>query len=592
MMSRAGLWIVLSAGAGLVAGGAYVPVAGQTTRAPEPAGQCTEGVITSIELDRKDVFDPDATSVGALAWTYRALNVLHVRTVPRFIRSELLFAEGDCFDPFLVVESERLLDAYGFLAKAQITAKDDGNGGKAVLIETQDEWSTQVDVGVTYDDANLNLEKLEVTEKNFLGLGIFAEFTHRERRETRAQSVGLATPRFFGRADASIRWGRDRPGQIFDQFVRYPFIGETGRFSIRQGYARGTRFFAYSTDGQEVYSQVLVPSFRELMEVSAAQRFGERGRSIIAGITLTRDVIRFPDVPRVTIDDNFNDLQPFPGELPPLLADHLQESGATRVALHVGTRRYRYMEYEGLDGLRDRMVLGLGFFVGATMGKGFALLVPDDVPGLDDYFGRLHGSFTFPIGSSLLHGGTTVETRRDRGDWQDLLVDGDLVAYLRTTHLKSHTLFLRASGAGGWRTSLPFQLSLGGREGIRSLPEDRLPGGRMTRFVVEDRILFPWPAPGSADLGLTLFADLGRVWQGDVPYAVDSGWQAALGFGLRIGLPAGTRNIWRTDIAFPVGPTGGSPIFRVTFEFNRLRAGFFTPDVFRSRRYNLGAEHF
>ena len=45
-------------------------------------------------------------------------------------------------------------------------------------------------------------------------------------------------------------------------------------------------------------------------------------------------------------------------------------------------------------------------------------------------------------------------------------------------------------------------------------------------------------------------------------------------------------------MAFPVGPTQGQPIFRFTFEVNRLRSGFFTRDVLRSRRYNLGAEHF
>lgn len=114
----------------------------------------------------------------------------------------------------------------------------------------------------------------------------------------------------------------------------------------------------------------------------------------------------------------------------------------------------------------------------------------------------------------------------------------------------------------------------------------------MVRFVVEDRVVFPWPSVGTADLGMTAFADVGRVWPGDVPYAGDSGWQAAVGFGLRIGLPSRTRQIWRTDIAFPVGPTGGSPIFRFTVEFNSLRAGFLTPDVFRSRRFNIGPERF
>ena len=114
---------------------------------------------------------------------------------------------------------------------------------------------------------------------------------------------------------------------------------------------------------------------------------------------------------------------------------------------------------------------------------------------------------------------------------------------------------------------------------------------RMLRFVLEDRVALPWPSK-TADLGLTLFSDLGRVWPGEVPYGVDSDWQAALGFGLRLGLPRATRHIYRADIAFPVGPTGGSPIFRVTFEFNQLRAGFYTKDVSRSRRFAVGPESF
>lgn len=559
---------------------------------PGGAPQCAEGVISSIALDRRSVFDPESTGVAALSWTYRALNALHVRTQPSFIRRELLFEEGDCFDPFLVTESERLLDAYGFLAGARITAEDDGTGGRNVLVQTQDEWSTKVDMGVTYDDASLNVEAFEITEENFLGQGIFAEFEHRQRREQKAQSLALATPRLFGRADARIRFGRDRPGRFFDQYVRYPFIGETGRYSVRQGYSQGTTYFSYSTDGTAPYGQVVVPQYREVIELSGAQRFGQRGRSWIVGMTLTRDVARFPGPNEVVYGVDFDEPQPYPGELPPDLASQLTESGATRVSLHLGTRRFRYVEYQGIDGLRDRVLVGHGFYAGATVGRGFDLFLPSGVTGVDDLFGRAHFSFGAPIGSSLIHGGTTLESRRDLDQWRDVLWDADVVGYLRNDGLRSHTLFLRASVAGGWRTTLPFQLSLGGREGIRALPEDRFPGGRMMRFVVEDRIAFPWPRVGTADLGMSLFADFGRVWQGDVPYGADSGWQGGVGAGLRIGLPSRTRNIWRLDVAFPVGTTRGDPVFRFTFEVNRFRSGFFTRDVQRSRRYNLGAEHF
>ncbi len=562
----------------------------QAGEAPDEA-RCSAGVITSIDVDRRSVFDPESTDVGAVSWTYRALNLLHVRTSPSFIRRELLVKEGDCYDAFLLAESQRLLDGYGFLSQARVTDQDDGAGGHRLLVETQDEWSTQIDVGITYDEGP-NVEKVEVTEENFLGQGVRFEFAHRERRETRAQSLALSTPRFFGRTDAGILIGRDRPGNFFTQYIRYPFIGETGRYSVRQEYTRGTSFFSYSTDGAEDFTQVLVPAYREILELSVAKRFGELGKSVLAGVTLARDVVQFRPNTEVTYADDFDAPQPFPGALPPLLDDQLRPSAATRLSLHVGRRRARYVQYEGLDGVRDRMLVTFGSYIGASVGRGFTIFALDGVPTIQDWFGRAHAEFAAPAGSSILHGRFTVESRRDAVDWQDLLVDTDLVAYLRNDGLRSHTVFVRAALAGGWKTSMPYQLSLGGREGIRSLVEDRYPGGRMARFVVEDRIVFPWPRPGSADLGLTAFADLGRVWAGDVPYAVDSGWQAAIGVGLRIGFPAGTRNIWRTDVAFPVGPTGGSPIFRVTFELNKLRYGFFTSDVTRSRRFNLGADKF
>lgn len=574
---------------GVVSGGAAAPAAAQSAGTDEV---CSEGRITSVRLDRRSVFDPASTSIGALAWTYRALNLLHVRTAASFIRRELLFEEGDCFDDFLMTESERLLDDYGFLAYARITREDDGAGGHALVVETRDDWSTKVDVGVTYDNSAFNLEKIEVTEENFLGQGVFGEFTHRDRREVRTQAFGLATPRLFGRTDASISLGRDRPGDFFEEYVRYPFVGETGKYAIRQGYDRGTRYFSYTTDGAEPFTQVLVPSFRELIEFSGARRFGGEGRSVILGVTLARDVVRFPRSPDVIYADDFGDLQPYPGALPAPLQEDFTESAATRVSLHLGTRVVDHVVYEGLDGLRDRLQVGIGFDAGLTVGRGFSVLVPDDVPGLDDTFGLAYAGFNLPIGSSLIHARSGIEARRDNGDWQDVLLDVNLVTYLRNRHLQSHTLFVRGSYVGGWRTTLPFQLSLGGREGVRSLDEDLFPGGRMARLVVEDRILFPWPRPGSADLGVTLFADIGRVWPGDVPYGVDSGWQTAIGGGLRIGLPAGTRHVWRTDIAFPVGGPSREPIFRVTFELNLLAAGFFTQDLERSRRLNLGANSF
>jgi hypothetical protein len=557
--------------------------------AAEAEARCEAAVVTSIDIERGVVFDPDSAGIAPLAWAYRAMNVLHVQTQPSFIRRELLFEEGDCWDEFLVTESERLLEGYPFLATARITSEDDGNGGRRVRVHTLDEWSTQVDLGVTYE-RGLNLERFEATEENFLGQGVFAEFTHHERRELKAQSFSVSTPRLFGRTDASIELGRDRPGSFFTQYLRYPFLGETGRVALRQGYSRGTSYFAYATETGAEAGQIVVPAFRELIELSAARRFGELGRSVIGGVTISRDVNRF-GAPETALGGDLDELEPLPQPLPGPLAEQLVGEAATRLWVHLGARRFRYVDYNGLDGLRDRLIVGLGYAGSVSVGRGFDVLTPSEVSGVTDIFGRADASFTVPVGSSLLHGGGTVEARHLQGAWRDVLSGTDLVAYLRNDGLAWNTLFLRASAAGGWNTVIPFQLGLGGREGVRSLAEDRFPGGRMVRFVAEDRIVFPWPRR-SADLGLTLFGDLGRVWPGDAPFGVDSGWQAAIGAGLRVGLPAGTRHIWRADVAFPVGGAGDGPIFRVTFEFNRLARGFFTPELERSRRFGLGAHAF
>lgn len=566
------------------------PLAAQDAPAPDSAAAevCTSGIVTAIDVESRSVYDPESTRIAPLAWTYSFLNLLHVNTNQAFIRRELLFQEGDCFDPFLLTESYRLIDQYGFMMVEDISDYDDGQGGHRVSVITRDEWSTKIDIGPAYDD-NLYIERFQVTEENFLGNGVFAEFTHYARRETRTQSFGLRTPRFFGRSDAGIAAGRSRSGNFIDQYWRYPFLGEASRVAFRQGYTFGTDFFAYGTDGTEAYAQVLLPVRRQLAEVSGAYRFGDPGSSLILGGSLTRDVVTYPHPIEVTYGD-FDVREVISRDsVPPQLVDQLREFSATRVALHLGTRRLRYAEYVGLDALRETTLTGLGVYAGVTVGRTLPVLASGRAPKENDWYTRGHLSTTLPIGSSLIHGGATVEARHIAAGWRDVMAEGELVAYGRASWLPWQTWFFRASTAGVWDATLPYQLSLGGREGVRSLPEDRFTGGRMLRFIAENRIVFPWPTD-TADLGMTFFGDLGRVWAAEAPYGVNSGWQAALGVGLRIGLPNGTRNVWRTDLAFPVN--GGGPVFRVNLELNRLRSGFQTPEVVRSHRFGVGAETF
>jgi len=575
----------------LCAGGATLPPSAAWAQSADSVDVqvCPDGPISSIVVDSRSVYDPSSTSIAPLAWTYGVLNLFHINTSETFIRNELLFEEGDCFDPFVLSESYRLLDSHGFMYVEEMRDEPDGAGGHVIHVSTRDEWSTKVDAGVTYDDG-FNIEKFQVTEENFLGYGVFAEFTHYARRETRTQSFGVRSPRFFGRSDVGVAGGTTRPGAFFEEFWRYPFVGESGRWSFRQGFRAGTDFFAVAPDGAEPFTQLLVPVYKEQAELSGAYRFGEPGAAVILGATLTRDAMRFDKPPEITFGD-FDQRELLSTPAPPEMQRQLRPFGATRAMVHLGLRRIRFVEYVGLDAVREPNLIALGGIFGVSAGVSMDLLTPGGAPAEKDYFVRSHLSTILPVGSSVVYGALDAEARHPEAGWRDMFLEAEFAAYGRAGWLPWQTLFFRASGSGGWETTVPFQLSLGGREGVRSLAEDRLPGGRMARFVLEDRVAFPWPS-NTADLGLTLFGDLGRVWPGDVPYGIDSGWQAGVGFGLRLGLPYRTRHVWRADIAFPVGAATGSPIFRVTFELNRLRDGFHTPDVGRSRQFLIGAETF
>ncbi len=551
---------------------------------------CAQGRIEDIAIHNASVFDPGATDHALLKWAYGTANLLHVRTRRSFIRRELLFEEGDCLDPFLLSESQRLLDAYGFLTGARVWSEPTGDdGGRRVVVETRDEWSTQLDVGVSYTQG-LNLEKLQLTEKNFMGQGILADVTRREFRSEKTQSFGLSTPRLFGRTDAGVWWGTQRAGRFFTERVSYPFVGQTGRVALLESFTRGTSFFPYAVagGGADGLTNALAPVFQERLQLAAAGRFGPPGSAVVAGLSLTRDVIRNRGPLELVYGGDFDE-RTVSGDPPPGdVARQLRPLTETRVSVHLGLRHYRNREYVGLDAVRDRQTIGLGYWTGVSLGRA----VPLAADGSDDVYARMHSSMGVPFGSSLLHGGTTVEARHAGTGWHDVLAEADLVAYLRNDALRGHTLLLRASAAGGWRTTLPYQLTLGGRDGVRSLLEDAYPGGRQLRFVVEDRIVLPWPHWDAVDLGLTLFGDAGRVWAGDVPWGADSPWLGAAGFGLRVGFPSGTRTVLRPEIVFPVGPIPRSWVFRITYEFNRMRAGYFTPELARSRRFDLGPERF
>jgi hypothetical protein len=250
----------------------------------------------------------------------------------------------------------------------------------------------------------------------------------------------------------------------------------------------------------------------------------------------------------------------FPGDATHLeeIAHQLETRSANRISLFLGHRKLRFVQRRGLDALKgiQDVQVGTEAFIGVGRAWGVELegreKLPDDThTQLSLFAGGISGNWT-------INTGLRAEARHvhplgsEAPDWRDIFAEADAFVYWHPRREGIHTLLFRLSAAGGWDVHTPFQLTLGGKEGLRGYNEERFPGGRRIILTVEDRVYLPWPAPELFDFGLSLFVDGGYMQPGDVPFGVNSGWKASLGAGIRFGLPPGTRTMTRVDLALPV----------------------------------------
>lgn len=591
---------VLALAAGLCAAAAG-PLPAQESTTPEA---CPAGRISNIFIDNHSIFDVDDLEEGnKLRWAYRLANALHVRTRQSFIRRELLVEEGDCLDPLLLNESGRILRRYGFIAHADVFAVAQADGTHHVVVDTQDEWTTKVDLGVSVDDG-LRIEGLDLTEENLLGQGILAAVFLRQRRERRDVGARVEFPRLFGsRMDWQVGAGRTRVGSFIQEQLAYPFVGEVGRVALRQVYRRRDEIFPYSTGGAEDFSHVLLPLLDERVELSVAGRLGRPGNLTLFGLGISRETLEFGGFPQdleIARDNDFGNPEPAPASAAALVERQTRPASTTRLNLLVGQRNLRFVRVRGLDPLDGEQDVELGTEIGLTLGRSVDVLSAEGLEPTDDLYTRLRIFAGHDPGTSYVFANLALEGRNllsgDAGDggWRDVIAELDLYGYVRSRRMPGHTFFGRISAGGGWSLDTPFQLTLGGRSGVRGFHQEDYPGAKRILLSLEDRIFLGWPMPDLFDFGLSLFADAGRVWKGAVPYGADSDWKGTLGFGLRFGFPKGSRGVARLDLGFPLG--GGNragPVFRVTlYETLGLNTGFEDAQMRRSRRIAIGPDFF
>jgi hypothetical protein len=563
---------------------------------------CPDGRITRVFVDNHSIFDPQEVAGAPLQWVYSLANTLHVRTKASFVRREILLSVGDCYDAFLVQDSERLLRRYSFIAQVEVYGIRQETGDWHLIVDTQDEWTTKIEARLD-PERGFRLARVEVKEENFLGRGMLLGVFWQERDANRARGVQMGTPRLFNtRTDGALRIGETRAGSFVRQELFNPFVGEVGRFAWRQFMLRSTDYFAYATGALTGRTHVLLPLEDRRFELTAVGRVGEPGGLTIFGAGVSRTTLGFGSFPggvEEVVDRDFGNSVEAPPEVADLLAPQTRYRAATRINLLLGQRNIRFEQRRGLDALRGLQDVELGSEIALTVGRtlvaGGRRGEPDDLyTRFRLYAAGTPGSFVV-MSNIAFEGRQIFASETEPGGWRDLMAEVDVLAYWQPPAAPRHTFVGRATGAGGWALDQPFQLTLGGAQGVRGYQDWDFPGARRLVLSGEDRIYFGWPYPETVDLGATLFADIGRTWAGPVPFGVDSGWRGTVGAGLRIGFPAGSRQVIRLDAGVPFGGGRGfgDLVFRVSFgDLLGFTTGLEDLQLARSRRMTVGTDRF
>ena len=521
---------------------------------------CENGIVSEVTVVTQDIFPPDDAGESELGAIPRFLDLIHWRTKPAVLEREFRILAGDCYDASLVDETARLIRNFGFISEVDVSQERIADGSWRINYVTQDDISFKFGLGISFD-AGFNLEGLTLAETNFFGQGMTVGVFAKELRERQDAGVEYEAPRLFGsRWRPYVSGGKSRNGYFMNETVYLPFATELDRFAARQVYDFREDYFPYSVNGTD-FSQVVLPMRAEFAEISAMGRVGRAGAWWLFGAGLSRDVLEFPDFPSSTgivVDDKFSTVSVAgPGETD-AVRPQAQERSSTRASFTIGRRSINFVPRSALDGVLGLQDVEKGSEVTVTIAPSLSIFGKSGVPSPDDVYGRLrifgttvHEQFVGALeaqveGRKVRAGGPTGE------GWRDVLTEVDLYGFLQPRFLPNHTVFARISAAEGRNPEQPFQLTLGGRAGVRGYDQDAYPGARRLLLTLEDRFPLGWNPISFADIGVSVFADAGRVWAGDAPFGVDSGWKASVGAGLRLGIPTGSIRVTRIDFVLPL----------------------------------------
>lgn len=551
--------------------------------------------IRTITIKIGEIFENDS------GFVYDTADKLKVSTKESVIRTELLFKEGDAFDPYLLRQTARNLRLQRFLRDIKVIPTFDGDAVD-VLVSARDSWTFIPYLSYSSGTGQRN-RGIGLTEANFGGLATKIDLRYQEQASRQTYAFAVTDPQFLGtRRFMTAGYASRSDGDIYRLGYGLPFRHllqqDAWSFNLSQGDTIGRLFYA----GSENYI------FRQhLDEFQALYTFAGPGASpatkddpytgIYKGQTVLsqRYSVGWSYSSASFYQANLRDYADL--DLDPLTVSNDPSNLADDRRFSGMILQYQNIEPEFISmNYIDRFDRVLDYNLGDESLVNLTLSPRSMGSKQNSFLMNINRSKGWRFSErSFLRGELGGSGRLDRDNLSNTLlraeskfysVVGDLFAgdYFLGRHTVASQFFIDF----GEDLDRDRQLLLGADNSLRGYEINTFEGDKRFALTVEERAHIADDLFQLVSLGTALFADIGGASRDSLGRLITDDLYGDIGFGLRFCFPRSSGGgVVRMDVAFPLrdGPDGskaGEP--RLVFAAGQLFGA-------RLRSEELGAEN-
>jgi outer membrane protein assembly factor BamA len=202
--------------------------------------------IRSITIKIGEIFEDDSGPLYGIA------NSVKVSTMESVIRTEVLFKEGDAFDPYLVRQTARNLRLQRFLRDIKVVPTFDGDAVD-ILVSARDSWTLIPYLSYSSGTGQRN-RGIGITEGNFGGGATRVDTRYQEQESRKTYAVAVTDPQFLGtRKNFNAGFADRSDGQAYQAGIGLPFRHLMQQDSWGIDYSQQNTIGRLFSGGEETY---------------------------------------------------------------------------------------------------------------------------------------------------------------------------------------------------------------------------------------------------------------------------------------------------------------------------------------------------